>query len=322
MQQENPKLVIGFITYGKLTEKYLPYFLPSLEYQKFKNFKILVFDNSKNKINDNYKHIHDRHSKLDLKYHFVGKNIGFAKAYNRMIRKAFSLGAKYFLVINPDVLLDSRAIIRMIDTLDKDKKLGSVSPKIFKWDFSENKKTTAIDSFGIELSPGLRFVDIGQGKIDEGQFDKTSILGPSGACGMFRVDALKKIKEGENYFDEAMFMYKEDCDLVFRLSLAGFKSKLVKRAYVYHDRTVAGKGESVLGVMNARRNKSKQSVKWSFLHQQLIYFKYWNLLDWKNKLVLAYHQFRLFGYMLLFERYLFLELPKLYKLRKKVKIYR
>jgi len=321
MKQENPKLVIGFIAYGRLTGKYLPYFLPSLESQTFTDFKVVILDNSENRENQNKKYLHDHHSNLDIEYHFVGENIGFAGAYNKIIKKAFALGAKYLLVVNPDVILDAKTIQRMVDTLDKDGKLGSVSPKILKWDFPDNAKTTSIDSFGIKLMPGLRFVDIGQGEIDQGQFDEVEILGPSGACGMFRMKALKKIKECENYYDESMFMYKEDCDLAYRLKLAGYKSRLVRRAIAYHDRTVQGKGEGIFGLISARMGKSNQSVKWSFLHQQIIYCKYWRLLDAKNKLILIWHQIRLLGYMILFERYLFLELPKLHRLCKKTKTY-
>ena len=142
MKQENPKLIIGFIAYGRLTDKYLPYFLPSLEYQTFKDFKIIVLDNSENRDNENKKYLHDHHLKLDIEYHFVGENIGFAGAYNKIIKKAFALGAKYLLVVNPDVVLDAKTIQRMVDTLDKDGKLGSVSPKILKWDFPDNAKTT------------------------------------------------------------------------------------------------------------------------------------------------------------------------------------
>lgn len=322
MKEDKLKLVVGFITYDEYTDKYLPYFLSSLECQTFKDFKVFVIDNSKELKNNNNKYLHDHRLEIDFSYYFIGENLGFGKAYNKMIKKASDLNAEYFLVINPDIILEKDAIEKMVKKMDTDKKLGSVSPKIFKWDFVNNKKTNFIDSFGIKLLSGLRFIDIGQGEVDKGQHDDVKILGPSGACGLFRMSALKKIKEGENFFDESMFMYKEDCDLVFRLKLAGFSSGLTRRAIVYHDRTVKGQGESFLKLVKARRDKSVQSVKWSFLHQQLIYFKYWNLLNYKDKLVLIWHQVRNFVYAAIFERYLFVELPKLFKMRKKIKIYR
>ncbi len=341
------KLIIGTITYGESTVKYLPYFLDSLKKQTFGDFDLIIADNSEEENNENKEIIEKVSLKVPFKIPFFwsGKNLGFAKAYNIIIEKAIKAGAEYLLVVNPDVVLDKDAVERMVGVLDSDEELGSVAPKILKWDYSESitpssdrariNKTNLIDSCGIGLLPGLRFVDIGQGEKDEGQFDDSKILGPSGAAGMFRLSALEKISEKvpsregcpeggvcKYYFDELMFMYKEDCDLAYRLKLAGFKSKLVSNSIVYHDRTVSGKGESVMRIIKARKVKSKQEKKWSFLNQQIIYWKFWNTIDWKNKLVLIWHQVRLLGYMILFEQFLFLELGKLRKARRKSPAYR
>ena len=62
------RLYIGFITYGENTAKYLPYFLPSLKNQTFKDFKILAIDNSEIQENDNAKYIKENFSEIDLKW--------------------------------------------------------------------------------------------------------------------------------------------------------------------------------------------------------------------------------------------------------------
>ena len=54
------KLVIGFIAYNELTAKYLPYFLTSLKEQSFKDFSILVADNSEAEDNKNKDYIKNR----------------------------------------------------------------------------------------------------------------------------------------------------------------------------------------------------------------------------------------------------------------------
>ena len=41
----DPKIIIGFITYGNLTAEYLPYFLNSLKVQIYKNYNIIAIDN-------------------------------------------------------------------------------------------------------------------------------------------------------------------------------------------------------------------------------------------------------------------------------------
>ena len=306
------KLVIGFITYNNITAKYLPYFLKSVYQQSFRDFKIIAIDNSENKNNSNIKYIEKNYP--EIKIEWAGKNIGFARAYNKMIDKAIKIGAEYFLVINPDIILDKNAFKILIDKISLNKNLSSVCPKILKWDFENNKKTNIIDTYGIQLKTGLKFIDVGQGGIDNNKSNNIKILGPSGACGLYRLSALKKIKKNNQYFDELMFMYKEDCDLAYRLSLAGYESECVNNAIAYHDRTVKAKGQGNIKIAVNRKNKSKQLKKWSFLHQQIIFIKYWNLQNFKNKLAIILYEIKMIVFILLFEQYLlaqFLELCKI-----------
>jgi len=323
MSFNSPKLIIGFITYGKSTAKYLPYFLPSLiteNTEYIESLEILVVDNSEEQENENVKFIKKNYPQIEIEW--VGGNIGFARAYNKMINQAMGAKTEYFLAINPDVILETDAIAKMIQAMDKDSELGSVCPKILRWDFKNNKKTNIIDSCGIQLKPGLQFIDLGQGQVDQGQFDNIDILGPSGAAAMYRMSALEKVKQADQYFDELMFMYKEDCDLAYRLFLSGYKSKCVAEAVVYHDRTAAGKGESNLQIALNRKNKGRQAKKWSFLNQQIIFIKYWQLQNWQNKLAIIWQEIKMFIFILLFEQYLlgqFWELRKSYnRIKKKI----
>lgn len=314
------ELSIGIIVFEQPTVKYLPYFFDSLLKQNYKCFDILVIDNSKNQNNKNYEYIKEIKS-LEIDYQFAGSNLGFAKAYNLMVKRATDNNAKYFLAINPDIILEEKAVEKMIEALKNDDSLGSISPKILKWDFDNRQKTKIIDSCGIKFPSGLRFVDLGQGEIDKGQYDDADILGPSGAAAMYRISALKNIKDKNGYFDENMFMYKEDSDLAYRLFLAGYKSKLVPGALVYHDRTAVSGGKSDFSVIKNRKNKSKKINEWSFLNQQIIFWKFWRTISWKNKSALIWRQIKILIYILFFEPYLFKQLWSLYKIRKKVKIY-
>ncbi len=330
MQNEKVKLVIGFITYGKSTAKYLPYFLLSLQKQTFQDFQIFVVDNNEEQDHKSNQSIKKYFFEAEIEW--TGANTGFARAHNRMINKSEKKNAQYYLSINIDMILEPDVVEKMIKAMDNYKELGSVCPKILHWDFANNKKTNIIDSCGIQLRPGLRFTDVGQGLVDKGQFDDVQILGPSGAAGMYRIGALKKTspqpspsqEEGatKEYFDELMFMYKEDCDLAYRLFLAGFKSKCVADAIVYHDRTTKAKGESNLQVALNRGNKSRQAKKWSFLNQQIIFVKYWRMLLIKQKLEVLWFAFRMFVFIVIFEQYLLKEYGKLWRIRKKIKIFK
>ncbi|MCK5211210.1 glycosyltransferase family 2 protein [Candidatus Parcubacteria bacterium] len=263
--QDSMKLVIGFITYEENTAKYLPYFLPSLIEQNFKDYKIVVADNSNEISNKNSYYISKNYK--DVEIIWSKGNVGFAKANNIVIRHAKELGAKYVLFLNPDMILEPTAIEKLVKALDCDNKLGAVCSRVYKWDFKNNTKTKIIDTFGIKEISALRFKDVGQGEEDTGQYDKEDIIGPSGAVAMYRLSALEKVKlappknlplltkeragvrsgsRGEVFFDELMFMYEEDCDLAYRLKLAGYTSRCVSEAIIYHDRSASAKRMSNL----------------------------------------------------------------------------
>ncbi len=284
------KLVVGFLTYNDSSAKYLADFLPSLKsalnFLSPDDYRVLVFDNSEpdNNLNrlalDNF----NNENPNFLEYFHAAGNLGFSRAYNILIRSALRLKAEYFLVINPDTLLEKETISELVSALDKNGALASVSPKIRRWDFAANTKTKMIDSGGLILKTGLRFLDLGQGQEDDKRFDNFAILGPSGAAGLFRIDFLEKIKENEQYFDERFFMYKEDCDLAYRLSLAGGKSALVPSSVMYHDRTASSSGEGIINKALDRRKKSRQVRIWSFRNQHLIFVKYWSRQNFLSKI--------------------------------------
>jgi len=314
------KIAIGFITYDVSTAKYLPYFLDSLfkALADFKNEDCLVMarDNSEEPDNYNREYIEKVFNKDEvlIDFRWSGENVGFAKCYNAMIAEAKDWGAELFLCINPDTIIAPDAIIKLSEALSSDNMLGSVAPKILRWDFDKQKLTTQIDTCGLSLQPGLVFVDIGQGLEDKNQFHDFPILGPSGAAGLYRMSALQAVKESTGYFDERMFMYKEDCDLAYRLFLAGYSSRLVPEAKVYHDRTATAKGSGILASLNSRASKSRQVRSWSFLNQHLLIVKFWSKQSSANK-------FKVLSRILLFGVFALIFEPNLLKNYSKISKY-
>ncbi|MDO8592452.1 MAG: glycosyltransferase family 2 protein [bacterium] len=309
------RLFIGFIAYGESTAKYLPYFLPSLKNQTFKDYQILAVDNSEIEKNKNADYIKNNFPEIDFKW--AGKNLGFAKAYNLMIRQAAEAQAEYFLALNPDMILEPDMLEKLAAAAEKNNGAAAVAAKILRWDFANQKKTNIIDSCGLKLLPGLRFVDYKEGESDSASCDG-EIIGPSGAAAFYRLSALEKVKQNGQYFDELMFMYKEDCDLAYRLFLAGFKSKRVADAVIYHDRSSSGAGQGDLAVALNRKNKSRQVKKLSFLNQQIIFIKYWRRQSFINKLAIIWFEFKMLAFAFFFEPYLLKELVNLNKIRHKI----
>jgi len=135
------------------------------------------------------------------------------------------------------------------------------------------------------------------------------------------MSALEKARENGQYFDGRMFMYKEDCDLAYRLNLAGFKAKLAPRAISYHDRTVTRAKKGFLAFFRGRKGKNRQAKQWSFLNQHIIFMKYWNRQNILNKLIVLARVKGMMLYALLFEQHLLKEYGKLWKMRNKIKKY-
>lgn len=265
------KVWVGFITYGTSTAAYLPYFLPSLHQQTYTDYTLACFDNTPETVNPNTDYLKKY---PDLKLYQRGHNLGFSAAYNILIEEAIKAGAEYFFMINPDTVLDPDALERLVMELEANPDYAAVAPKLRQWNFPARTKTTVLDTCGLEVQNGLRFIDLGQGEEDRGQYDQAAILGPSGAAGLFRLSALKKIAVNGQYFDEAFFMYKEDCDLAYRLILAGYRCRLVSRAIIYHDRTA--NGGSLWQRFRNRQHRSLAANRYAFINQHFLYIKYWH----------------------------------------------
>lgn len=314
------KLAVGFLTYNEATAKYLGDFLPSLEaalgFLKPADYRIYVFDNSDKGQPENSQ-ILQRHE--NIAYFCQGHNLGFARAYNILIREAIKDGADYFLVINPDTLVEPEAIERLMAALAADGSLGSVAPKLLRWDFAGQGKTDLIDSLGLILKPGLKFIDLGQGDKDSGKRETFSILGPSGAAGLFRLSALRKVAENrqgedEQYYDEHFFMYKEDCDLAYRLFLNGYASRMIPEAIICHDRTAAVSGRGIGDFWRDRQSKSRRVRAWSFRNQHLIFLKHWKKQNLVNKIIIGLKILGLFTFSLILEQFLLKEYFCIWKL--------
>lgn len=304
------KLVVGFLTYNESSAKYLTDFLPSLkkalEFLPAADCQVLAFDNSstENNLNRLALELFNRDNGNFVEYLSAGENLGFSRAYNLLINRASQRGAEYFLVINPDTWLEPDAIKELVAALDKNPGLATASPKIRRWEFSTNTKTKDIDSCGLILKSGLKFLDLGQGQEDRNQFDRASIIAPSGAAGLFRLSALEKIKVGDQYFDERFFMYKEDCDLAYRLYRAGLVSSLIPTAIVYHDRTAASSGTGLWRTLGSRFKKSRQVRSWSFLNQHLIFVKHWPEQKLCSKVLIVCRMLSFFIFSLILEQFL------------------
>ena len=157
------------------------------------------------------------------------KNIGATSAYNKGIN--FALKNKYEFVVrlDCDFLITKNFISGMVKTLEENKNVAAVSPKVY---YYLKKKTKIIWWKGLNFTKNyFRFQRVG-GKgggrrvLDKGQFKgliKTDSI--CGCCVMFRSEILKKTSKDhparKTILDEDIFFGPEDMEISNRLKKYG-----------------------------------------------------------------------------------------------------
>jgi len=302
----NKKVTIGVVLFGT---KYLNASLPSLMEQTYENIEFIFHDQEEGKWSA-YEYIKrnlpEVLEKASVTKH---KNLMHSGGHNAILKKA---KGEYYFCCSNDMLYSRDFVEKMVRAMEENKDFDFASPKIYRWGYGEDKeeeRTKIIDSFGVKATDYGHFFDIGQGEQDNGQYeDLKEIWGVSGACGVYRMAALREVAYHGEVFDKNLH-YKNDVDLSFRLRWAGKKALLVSDAVVYHDRQVS-----------SSTKKSKFMIESSFLGDKIILRKNYSWDMPKTILIKTYlYHFLKTVYLLARHPWLFKTYKKLHALRHDIK---
>lgn len=324
-----PKVTVGLVLYNAAS--YLKPCLQSLHEQDYADLEIVLLDNGST--DDTVKIVQEQFPDFELI--IAEENLGFGKAHNRILQET---EGDFYACLNFDMIFEPQFISQLVRSMQLEPKLGSVGGKIKRWDFAgyqensgavrEMGKTNFIDSIGIRILKSHRFEDIGQGEVDYGQFDDVQqIFGVSGAAALYRRSALEDVafageEGGREYFDESMFIYKEDVDLAYRLQWAGWKSQFVPEASCYHDRTIAFRESenTIWKWIKNRRNKPARINRASYLNHHILLSKNFSPKFSRGvRRATFFYNLKIFFYLLLCEQETLLTWGKYWKLKKKIK---
>ncbi len=257
-----PKVTVGVILFKET--KYIQWNLTSLLNQDYPEVEYLIRDHSPK--GEVYHYIKENHPDFFEKAKItIEDNAAMhSGGHNAMIRQMLAAGREVYFCVSNDMMYPKNFVSEIVGEMQK-AKVHVATCKLMRWDFEktmqgdlEGSKTDFIDSFGIGLTKGHHFFDTGQG-LQEKNFKAVSpILGPSGAVGVYDKVALEAIAYkneggGLEYFDETLY-YKNDCDLAYRLSWAGFKC-VVADVKVFHDRQLGEKSDNVLQKLKDHHQK-------------------------------------------------------------------
>lgn len=229
---------------------------------------------------------------------------------------------KYILAMAVDVILDKDFIKTAVEVMEKDSKIGALEAKIYKYDLDQNevKKTRIIDTCGFKIFRSRRIVNIGHGEEDKGQYDGLGeIFGVEGAAPFFRREAIEDIRIEGKFCDHDYFWYGDDLDLAWRMTLLGWKQIFVPSVIAWHDRQTTKNLKKnwldyIFRVPTRRQIPiKKRRLDWRNIRFTIIKNDYIiNIL--KDLPYIASREIGVFGYTLLFEPSVFLELPKFIKI--------
>ncbi|OGY44482.1 MAG: hypothetical protein A2729_02350 [Candidatus Buchananbacteria bacterium RIFCSPHIGHO2_01_FULL_39_14] len=271
------KVSIQIVTWNSM--RYIFDCLESLMRQSFRDFSVLVIDNGSDDGTVNF--IRSNYPTVSVLQNF--KNLGYAKANNQGILLANS---DYVLVMNPDVILTDEFLAEIVAFAEQKPDGASFGGKILKMQseaidqddvsgLRQAVKSDIIDSAGLQIFKSRRIVNRGENDQAEDQSKRpTEIFGLSGACVLYRKQALTDVMIKNDFFDSDFFAYKEDVDLAWRLRLYGWTNWYVPKAVSFHHRHLALNAENgFYQTFQNRRQISKILRQLSFRNHHLLLVK-------------------------------------------------
>ncbi len=167
------------------------------------------------------------------------QNLGFAAGNNIGMKYALENDADYVLVLNNDTIIDKSLISNMLKTMEANRKIGALSPKIYfakGFEFHDKYKEEDLGKVIWYAGGQIDWDNIygsnrGVDEVDRGQYQKLIATDfATGACVMYRAQALKEV----GLFNEKYFMYLEDVDLSQRLKLKKWNVMCDPSGIVWH----------------------------------------------------------------------------------------
>lgn len=218
------------------------------------NIEVILIDNA------SADHSIEHLKPLFPEVHFIEntENIGFGRANNIALRQA---QGKYFLILNPDTLLQEDTLSQMCRYMEENQRAGVIGPKILN----------RYGGFDITSKRGLPTPWVAFCRVSglSAMFPKSPLFGrydllyldedtPSevdslvGSCMMVRQQVYNEV----GGFDERFFMYGEDIDWSYRIKLAGWEVHYAPTTKIVHFR-----GEST-----RRSNINRDKAFYSAMH--------------------------------------------------------
>lgn len=208
-------------------------------YRNYYDIQTIVVDNNSKDDISNVVKLYKNVKLLKL-----DKNYGFAKAVNEGIK---SSETEFVILLNNDIEVETGFIENLLDVINKDEKVFSVSSKMIQY-----HDRTKIDDAGDEYTILGYTIKRGNDEFINCYDKDKEVFSSCAGAAIYR----KKVFDEIGFFDESFFAYMEDVDIGFRARIYGYKNMYCSNAIVYHigSATTGSKYNSFKVRLAARNN--------------------------------------------------------------------
>lgn len=216
------KVIVIIVSYN--SQAHWPDLLPLLAAEEYEAFdlEVVVVDN--NSTDDSADYVEERYPQI--KVIRSGENTGFVGGNNIGYEYAKEQGADYIYLLNADTVIAPGFLQPLYDFAKEHPKAGSLQSKL-KLHSQEDRINT--------VGNVIHFLGFGYGA-ESNQLDrhnhKVKKINYASGAGVFL--SMKALKDLGYLFDETMFMYLEDLDLGWSLSMLGYDNYLIPESVIYH----------------------------------------------------------------------------------------
>jgi len=238
---------LGLVTVLFNSDEVLPDFFESLSIQTYKEFVLVLIDNTPTEVT---KSIVDNLAKkyaLKISYTPMNSNVGIAAGNNVGINTANKLGCEDIIILNNDICFNKPSLFESLVSLSQDQNKPIIAPKIY---YHNNK---------ILWYAGGKLVKWKGTVYHFGYSEDTKELNIAGftnyapTCFLYvRGEVFNNI----GLMDEKYFVYVDDVDFVYRALIKGYEIWYEPTLSLYHKvSTSTGGMESDFGLRFNTRNK-------------------------------------------------------------------
>lgn len=200
------------------------------------SFEVIVLDNNSH---DNSVEILQQTQKAfsNLKLIISKENLGFSKGNNAAVKQS---QGKYLLFLNSDIIVQDNGIDTLFEYLKhNEKEVQFVGGKLFNKDLSPQASCGPFYTLPVVFA--ALFLRGDYWGLTRSSPDQTKhVEWVSGACLMTRRDVFDSV----GGFDEDIFMYMEEIDLLYRARKQGYKTSFVHDAQFIHLGSASSNGRT------------------------------------------------------------------------------